>query len=1079
MKKFISFVMAAAMVASLVPATAFAKGDVTMSAKVLDAQTISKDSKGAAIVEDGGWVDEVPELRLTVTGANYRSTELGDDPELDVTVSLDNAEWALKDDVRGFALPDGSTKNYDAGTTIQQIYDDAYAAESVAANKKASAFNAIKPLMEDLVTVYYTDDRGNSVEAVLTAGAVAGTDEIYAVIDANNKVVATLTKKYSTDYAAKTDWDAINHLIARGEEFTVDAQKTGSVATAVWYMENGGTAATDAVPVVDDDGSTLLVNDDVFAGYVKNAIAAVPTGNFYSAATCQAAEKLSFDTTAGADKIVVSLHKWNLTVGAGAATALSSANVGDGTFTIATGDLEDEAEKAYTDENGALPAGQSFARGHLTNKPLDDGASPVGSIKVDLKDWDNDQAIFTFTGKFAKDDYVAIDLCSLMDKRGTGRDATVSVSSDAVSSDDMIYVSVKSRGITASTKKIASVAQEEMTRLEKDLVVKSSVGDFADGQKFELKLSKGFEFVNKGMGNKDATNKVAGYTWSNVDGNTANLTYVEPTVATNEFTIDWDDMQIEATSAKSGATCTLTIKAIKDSNVANSFSATTTVEIAKVVDYKVVLSKDEDEDLPVIYSGVDVDNYGITDDSDHWSVEVTAEETFPGAWSFRKGFNFELPEHVFVADVEVIETEGILQTRTEAENTAVEVDDNDVYGAFFEAYQEGSHVNFEFKKRVFDDVDSVLNKDKATMTFKLQLVADPTFEGDVTLKLTGELVDDQELVIAKFVKPYTVKAEQNDIIIDYRYTDIPTAITITEAEAGLWAKDEARFDFYVEKSGNNTFMSFEDDPTFEVDSKSDMELKKAEVNNNGEITFTVKSESDEAATITIKDMQLFMNRSIPAGPYDLEISSSLEENFKKQALFAQDCVKWDFDSDTTSGSHTTHSAANKNEDNDCFVDDVDDYSTTVKEGFVNVVTAGRDVDDASFTTKVVVPVGENYIVAGEKQIELDTPAYINAAGYTMLPIRAVATALGISNNNVLWDQPTKTVTILYGQRIITMTQGQKVVYVNGSAIPASAAVENTNSRTFLPMRDLATALGVTDITWDQATRTATLNGNQK
>ena len=51
-------------------------------------------------------------------------------------------------------------------------------------------------------------------------------------------------------------------------------------------------------------------------------------------------------------------------------------------------------------------------------------------------------------------------------------------------------------------------------------------------------------------------------------------------------------------------------------------------------------------------------------------------------------------------------------------------------------------------------------------------------------------------------------------------------------------------------------------------------------------------------------------------------------------------------------------------------------------------------------------------------VELDTPAYINAAGYTMLPIRAVAVALGINSNNVLWDQPTKTVTILYGQRII-------------------------------------------------------------
>lgn len=28
------------------------------------------------------------------------------------------------------------------------------------------------------------------------------------------------------------------------------------------------------------------------------------------------------------------------------------------------------------------------------------------------------------------------------------------------------------------------------------------------------------------------------------------------------------------------------------------------------------MSVDEDEDLPVIYSGVNTDNYGITDDSD-------------------------------------------------------------------------------------------------------------------------------------------------------------------------------------------------------------------------------------------------------------------------------------------------------------------------------------------------------------------------------------------------------------------------------------------------------------------------------
>ncbi|WP_458407106.1 hypothetical protein [Anaerotignum sp.] len=41
MKKFISMVMAAAMVVSLVPATAFAATDVTATAKVVDALEIT------------------------------------------------------------------------------------------------------------------------------------------------------------------------------------------------------------------------------------------------------------------------------------------------------------------------------------------------------------------------------------------------------------------------------------------------------------------------------------------------------------------------------------------------------------------------------------------------------------------------------------------------------------------------------------------------------------------------------------------------------------------------------------------------------------------------------------------------------------------------------------------------------------------------------------------------------------------------------------------------------------------------------------------------------------------------------
>ena len=676
------------------------------------------------------------------------------------------------------------------------------------------------------------------------------------------------------------------------------------------------------------------------------------------------------------------------------------------------------------------------------------GSKDARKVAVTAKDNDieDDEITFTFTGFFKEGDIISIDLVSELTKTSEGTKATVSVDSDIATLDDAVFASILGRGLKASVKKTVDVAEDEKTELHKTgLKLESVVGDFEKGQEITLKVSKGFEFV-KGADIEVEDNEA---TVERTDDN--ELTVTVAAGADDEIVIK--GIEIEATSAKSGAVATITVKS------SNWDSAT--VEVAKVVDYKVSLTVDEDEDVPVIYSGVNVDNYGITDDSDHVSLEVTAEETFPGAWSMRKGFNFELPEGVYVTDIDVTKAENFKQTNRSggSKNTDLEAA---WVEAFTNAYQDGDHVNFEFEKRVFDDVNTDLEKDPAKLTFTLTLVADPGFEGDVVLKFVGDLVDAQEVTIAKFVKPYTVKAEQNDLKIDYRYTEVPTAITITEAEAGLWAKDEASFWFTIDRGD---MINFEDDATFEVSEDSELEVDDFTNEKDGQIGFTVDEESDEAATVTIKDMQLFMQRNIPAGPYDLTIGSSLADKYEEQKLFAPD--------------EKNCTLKNHDDDKECYVGDVCDYSDVVKEAFINVITAGREVDDASFTTKVVVPVGESYIISGENQITLDVPAYINAAGYTMLPVRAVAVALGINTNNVLWDQATKTVTILYGQRIITMVAGQKVVYVNGSAIPASASVEIVKGRTFLPMRDLATALGVTDITWDAATKTATLNGNQK
>ena len=646
---------------------------------------------------------------------------------------------------------------------------------------------------------------------------------------------------------------------------------------------------------------------------------------------------------------------------------------------------------------------------------------------------------------YARGQVIGIPLNNVcMDKVSKGKTATVSVDSDdatITNGDDLVFASVESKGIKASVKDTVDVATEEVAEI-KELKIEPAVGDTLgavakNGTDIRLRLNSGFEFVKSDL--TLSTNKgtpVPDVAWDDDEVTFENIG--DGITGAEWFKIA--GLKVEATSAKSGSTAT--IKVYVDGN------DTVSVEVAKVVDYTVSMSVDEDEDVPVIYSGVNVENKGITDDSDHESLEVTIEESFAGAWNNSKDFTLSVPEGVYIVDVDA-----------DAENNGKEGEEK----AWFEAaYDEGDYVDLTFKRRLWDETDPNKSDDKIKVTFTLTLVADPNFEGDVVLKLTGDAVDEQEVTVAKFVKPFVVEAQQNDMQIDYRNTEIPTSVVIKEAEAGLWDKGTT-FELSLDK------IDFDDEGKLAVDEKSGLEVKDDEVkgfdgkkDGNDGVYFTVDSRSDdEPAVVTISGLQLYMDRSLPAGAYDLKVVSP-EMNKPYEETVVLNGTK-----DKVDGK-TDRKVANINDD---FV------SYTAKAGFVNIVTAGRE-DTDSFTTKVVVPVGEKYVISGETKQEIPVPAYINADGYTMLPLRAVSVALGINSNNVLWDQSTRTATIMYGSKIISMTSGQKVVYVNAAPIPAATSVEIKDGRMFLGLRDLGNALGVTDITWDQATKTATLNGGK-
>ena len=651
---------------------------------------------------------------------------------------------------------------------------------------------------------------------------------------------------------------------------------------------------------------------------------------------------------------------------------------------------------------------------------------------------------------YARGQVIGIPLNKVcMDKVSKGKTATVSVDSDdatITNGDDLVFASVESKGIKASVKDTVDVATEEVAEI-KELKIEPAVGDTLgavakNGTDIRLKLNSGFEFVKSDLTlSTDKGKPVPDVAWDDDEVTFENIG--DGITGAEWFKIA--GLNVEATSAKSGSTAT--IKVYVDGN------DTVSVEVAKVVDYTVSMSVDEDEDVPVIYSGVSVDNKGITDDSDHESLEVTIEESFAGAWNNSKDFTLSVPEGVYITDV-------VSPTLEESE-----LNGYDDEKAWFEAaYEEGDYVDLTFKRRGWTETDPNGNgdasKDPAKLTFTLVLVADPNFEGDVTLKLTGDAVDEQEVTVAKFVKPYVVEAQQNDMQIDYRNTEIPTSVVVKEAEAGLWDKG-TEFVLSLDK------IDFDDEGKITVDNKSGLEVKDDEVkttkvDGDDAVYFVVDSRSDdEAATVTISGLQLYMDRSLPAGAYDLEmVSPEMNKPYEETVVL----------------NGTKDKVDGKN--NRTIADINDDFvSYTAKAGFVNIVTAGRE-DTDSFTTKVVVPVGEKYVISGETKQEIPVPAYINADGYTMLPLRAVSVALGINSNNVLWDQATRTATVMYGSKIISMTYGQKVVYVNAAPIPASTSVEIKENRMFLGLRDLGNALGVTDITWDAATKTATLNGNK-
>lgn len=356
-----------------------------------------------------------------------------------------------------------------------------------------------------------------------------------------------------------------------------------------------------------------------------------------------------------------------------------------------------------------------------------------GNVAITIKDGgedEDDSITLTLTEKKAleEDAIISINMEGfglVLTKANAGTEATVEVSGDFGDSDALVFAAVMKEGITVTLKETADVAEEETTTLKKNLKIETDVDKFYEDQIIELKLNSGFEWDLKDEAVTADLQKTVGVKSYEVDEDV--LTIVVSATAGDTIEINKAALGIEAVDAKVGNVAKITVK-VKEGDAKLGWKATAdAVEAAVVVGDVVTMSVDEDEDVPVIYSGVDTNNTGITDDSDHKSLEVKLEESVAEAFAAKKSFTLTLPEGVFVTDVNVTENNDELASDEAIEN------------AFKKAYEKGEYDCFEFARKTFKDTAKPFE-----FNFEMTLIAEPGFEGDVVLTLGGDAFEKEQ-----------------------------------------------------------------------------------------------------------------------------------------------------------------------------------------------------------------------------------------------------------------------------------------------------------------------------------------------
>lgn len=637
--------------------------------------------------------------------------------------------------------------------------------------------------------------------------------------------------------------------------------------------------------------------------------------------------------------------------------------------------------------------------------------SAVGVTGVRLTD---DILQVTIPAGSEKDDEVTIEMAVTLDGAEVGpQEVEILSKNSAVSAGKFVYANVGNNDITMrvnSVKKVSRASKDNVLEIIFDEVVRSA---FKVGDKFQLRLPKGYEWTKI----DDINSKSTGIKANSIDGRILDLEFTKAT-----------DGQLDSAYLKAEITIDRDTPFEKIDVTVNGKNTISPrhLEVAEHVGYDV---KIEAKEVLEVIAGKDT--------SREYEAEITLTEQVENAIidnryievSFVDKDGKDAPAVVQAGEnVEI--TKGGLETVSASNNADKTARATEVNNRGFNTKIKGENV-YSLSEW---DLRALAKNTEKKHVMEVPFVVDAGYEGDLYLKFDGAGIDNQLVKIAEVKPAVTIEVAKALTQVQIGLQKQSAAdIKITETKAGALQDYTETGD----KTANYTLQPEEDWFTFksvkgEV-TKGDLQLEEVKTaGKDTAIRVEVARRSTEPSTIELTDMTVTLNRTIPYGDVKLNANfglASLRHDVKDTTKALDYFTTITPVSDAkrvvtvfTLGEKSYSEKINNNVDAKAM--DVAPYaksgSTMLPIRFVgNAVGATTEWNQE---TSEVTITKDNTVVS--INIYSDT-MYVNGSpvkmaqkpdvldGRTFLPLKSIAQAFGLQTDvSIFWHQGNGTVTIL-------------------------------------------------------------------